>query len=783
MRLVYITIAWVIGMMLATNSAMTTSTWIVLSFIMAIGVGFGWSSIDYRIFNIVLLVLCLGGLRYSLVPTTSDVAQYNLTSGLTLEGNIIDPPDIRDDRIQFRINAEMMTRGGRTISTQGLVLVRAPRTANVNYGDRITVSGLLITPGEFDTFSYADFLARQGVYSIMTNAAIEVISTGHGSPFYSTLYDLRERANSYISNALPEPQAGLLSGILLGADRGISPNLEDDFSRVGASHVIAISGFNMVIIAGVIMSILSPGTEKPRPIAAITGLVVIGVYTILVGANAAVIRAALMSGLLIIGQVLNRRTYVPTSLAFVAVLLSFFNPNVLWDISFQLSFFATLGLALFVEPLTKRFNALLFYLFPAPYARPIGNFLSEPLIVSIAAQIFALPIIIAYFSQVSLVALLVNLLIIPVQAPLLLFGGLATIVAFFLPVLAQILFWIDLVLLSWTIGVVRAFADLPFADTEFRVDSRLISLYFLIILGWSLMHATQPNWWQRLGIQVRRQTVLATILISGVALAILMGAVAFSRPDGKLDVWFLDVGHSNGVLIETPGGAQILVDGGRFPSRLLTEIGDRLPFTDRDIEVLVITQPDEFDYGALPALLGRYDAETVLMNGQPNLSTAYNILQESLVDSRMINVTEGYTVETDDGVLIEILHPRTQPDIRDSLDDSAVVLRISYGEVSFLLTGDISREAQDEMLSAGAFPLATVMQLPQHGTARSLSPEFVAAVQPQAIAIQIDPANRRGDPAEAILNILGDMPIFRTDTSGTLHFWTDGIELWTDAEN
>lgn len=781
MRLVYITIGWVIGMILAANTGMPTETWLILCVIMAVGVVVGWSSRTYRIFNIALLILTLGGLRYSLVPTSSDVAQYNLSGGLTLQGTIIDPPDIRDDRIQFRITSESMTRGGQTIDTNGLVLVRAPRSADIAYGDRISVTGLLITPGEFDTFSYADFLARQGVYSIMTNASIKVLSSGHGSPFYRAIYDVRDQANSYINNALPEPQAGLLSGILLGADRGISPALENDFSRVGASHVIAISGFNMVIIAGVIMSILSPGAEKPRPIAAVTGLIVIAIYTILVGANAAVIRAALMSGLLIVGQVLNRRTYVPASLAFVAVLLSFFDPNVLWDISFQLSFFATLGLALFVEPLTQRFNTLLFYLFPAPYARPLSNFLSEPLIVSIAAQIFALPIIIVYFSRVSLVALLVNLLIIPVQAPLLLFGGAATILAFILPAFAQLLYWIDLVMLSWTIGVVRAFADLPFADTEFRVNSRLIVLYFVVILGWSLMHATQPTWWRWLGVQVRRQTVLATLVISGISLAILMGAVALSRPDGKLNVWFLDVGHSNGVLIETPRGAQILVDGGRFPSRLLTEIGDRLPFTDRDIEVLVITQPDEFDYAALPALLSRYSATTVLTNGQPNLSDSYSDLQEAIVDSQVITVQEGYTVEIDDGVLVEVLHPSTQPDLRDSLDDGAVVLRVSYGDVSFLLTSDLSRDAQEDMLASGILPLATVMQLPQHGTARSLSADFVAAVQPQAIAAQIDPANRRGDPDSVILDIVGDIPIFRTDVSGTLHFWTDGQNLWTDA--
>ncbi len=783
MRLVYITLGWATGMILANTADLPPETWFFLSLLMAIGVAFGWASRDYRIINIALLALTIGGFRYALVPTTSDIAQYNLSGGLTITGIIIDDPDIRDDRVQFRVDTETFTQGGQTSPTSGLVLVRAPRTTTASYGDRVNVAGSLITPGEFDTFSYADFLARQGIYSIMTDAAIETVSSGHGIAFYSAIFDLRRTANDAINQALPEPQAGLLSGILLGNERGIAPELEEDFSRVGASHVIAISGFNMVIIAGVVMSLLSTNQERPPVWAALVGLTIVAFYTLLVGANAAVVRAAIMSGVLIIGQVLDRRTYVPTSLAFVALLMSIHDPNVFWDISFQLSFFATLGLALFVTPLTVGFDSLLFRFLPASWARTTSNFLSEPLIVTIAAQIFTLPLILLYFNRLSIVTIIVNLLIVPVQTPLLLFGGFATILALIIPALAQIIFWIDMVLLGWTIGVVRLFAQLPFADVEFRVPARLIALYFVVMIGWALMHATQPRWWLWINRQIRRQALLTTLIISGSALVILIGAIWLSRPDDHLDVWFLDVGHSNGVLIETPNGAHILVDGGRFPSRLLTALGDRLPFTDRTIEVLIITQPDAFDYAALPPLLARYTAGVAITNGQPNLSEAYLQLQDSLAETDIVEVTAGYAITTDDGVTIEVLHPQTQPTLGDTLDDGAIVLRVSYGEVSFLIASDLSAEAQQELLDNGEFPLATVLQLPQHGTARSLNTDFLNAVQPQAIVLQSDPANRRGDPAPQIIDMLPDVPLLRTDERGTIHMWTDGENLWTEDYN
>jgi len=179
----------------------------------------------------------LGGLRYTFVPQSSPVAQFNDTGGLTIEGVVIDDPDIRDDRTQFRLRVERLLRGADELNSDGLVLVQVPRSTEVQYGDRIQATGLLITPGEFDAFSYSDYLARRGVFSIMENTAVEVLSSGHGSPFYRALFDLRSRVKDAIGRNLPEPQAGLLTGILLGNERGISPELDEDFAAVGASHI------------------------------------------------------------------------------------------------------------------------------------------------------------------------------------------------------------------------------------------------------------------------------------------------------------------------------------------------------------------------------------------------------------------------------------------------------------------------------------------------------------------------------------------------------------------
>ncbi|MCB9450570.1 MAG: ComEC/Rec2 family competence protein [Anaerolineaceae bacterium] len=782
MRLVTIALGWMAGIVLAANSQnRPTLIWLALVILAGIALWSAWPDTPWRRGALVLLAFTLGGLRFSFVPVTSNIAQYNNTGGLTIEGIITAEPDSRDDRVQLQVAAETLTRGGQTVPTDGLVLVQAPPVTDVHYGDRITATGLLSLPAEFDTFSYADYLGRTGVFSIMRNAAVEVVSGGHGSPITTVLLDLKTQAARLIARSLPEPAAGLLTGMLLGNESGIAPEVADAFSKVGASHVIAISGFNMAVVSGVLLGLLERFRASRRWSAIIT-ISVLVVYTLFVGANPAVVRAAIMSGMLVIGSLLRRKTYVPASLAFVAVLMSLQNPTVLWDISFQLSFFATLGLALFVDPISRWFNRLLARTLPRGTATRVGDFLAEPLVVTLAAQITTLPLIIVYFGRLSLVSLVVNLLIIPVQSYLFILGLLATLIAFVLPLLAQILYWMTLILLAWTIGVVRLFARLPFADVEYHIDPRLVAFFFLVMIGGALMHATQPAWALRLARTLRQRAVVTAVALASLALTLLMVAVALSRPDGDFHIWLLDMGQSNAILVQTPGGAHVLIDGGHFPSRLLTALGDRLPFNDSEIEALVITQPDEADYGALTAVLARYDVGVVLMNGQPNLSEAFVELEDALKGREVVVARAGYVLETSDGVRLEVLSPQQQPQLDDSLDDSALTLRLTYDDISFLLPGDLSREGQTALLDSGAWPLATVLQLPRHGGVRSLDGAFLAAVQPQVVLLQNDPANRRGDPDGDTLALLGDTPLFRTDIDGSLHLYSDGHDLWLVGE-
>ncbi|MXV94008.1 MAG: DUF4131 domain-containing protein [Chloroflexi bacterium] len=780
MRLIYIAVAWVVGIQLAQVLPQFSADFWLCGITLCLALGWAFRHSRRLLLLGALATLFAGAWRTALISPGSDIAAYNGSAG-TVTGIVAAEPDARDDRILLRVEAESIFAHNELQATSGLALVEAPRNAGVAYGDRIRATGSLTIPPSWDTFSYADYLMRQGIFSRMPNAAVEVVSAGHGSPFPSLLIELKQTVKRNIGAVLPDPQASLLTGIVTGDESGISSELAEDFSRVGASHVIAISGFNMVIVSAIAFRVIL-ALAGDKAFAGFSAVAIIFVYAIFVGGSPGVMRAALMSSLVIAGDLLRRKTFKPASLAFAALILLVIDPYALQDLGFQLSFCAVLGLILFADPLSERLKRLLQRILSERPAKITHGLLAEPLVATLAAQITTLPLTILYFGKLSLAALPVNLLIVPAQSALLVLGLVGLAVYVFVPALGSLLLWVDMLFLSWTIAVVRAFAKFNFAELAIGFDGRVIQAGYVLLIGAAIMEKARPQSMKRLLTFMRGQKAIIGLFACACALSLLILAMLLSRGDGRLHVWLLDLGHSNAVLIQSPGGAHILVDGGRFPARLLTALGDRLPFYDREIEVLAITHPEAWDISAVKQALGRYSIGAALYHGQENTGEEFQQILGRLQETGtpVVEVRAGYRIEVDDGLVLDVLHPPTKPAITDNLHDSALVLRISYGNASFLLTSDLGREGQAGLLSRGGWLHATVLQLPQHATRGSLDASFLGTVDPQLAMVQVDTANLRGDPNADTLALLDaeDVPVYRTDEAGTVHISSDGARLF-----
>lgn len=787
MTLLYLGVAWLGGILLA---AWLRPPLLPVAASLSLPAGaliLGRRHRGVRLASTCALFALLGALRLlSAVPAfdARHVASYNDTPDVVLEGVVADEPDVRDRFVNLRVAVRRLQVEGTWHEVQGTVLVQAPRYPTAYaYGDVIRAQGNLETPPVFEDFSYRDYLARQGIYSLMRRPQVTRIDRGQGNPLFAAILRLKGRAQTAIAALFPEPEASLLTGILLGVEHGIPKGVMDAFSRTNTTHVIAISGFNITILAGIFAAVAGRLLRRRRA----TPVVIAGImgYTVLVGASAAVVRAAIMGSLYVIAIHYGRQAHALISTVAAAMLMSLHNPWVLWDVGFQLSFAATLGLIVLVPPLERAFERGLRRVLDAERARQAVRLLNDALIVTLAAQIATWPIMVYYFHQISGVGLLANLLILPVQPAVMILGGLATLAGLIWLPLGRPLAWIAWPFPMYTIRVVELMARLPYAAIELpRISATWAWGYYGVVGGGLWVVQQPPDGRRRLwhAVTDRLSTKLA---LAGLSLAaLLVWTAALSTPDGRLHVTFLDVGQGDAVLIETPGGRQVVIDGGPSPSVMVDAVGRHLPFWDRTLDLVVLTHPNEDHLSGLIPLVERYRVARALEPGISQPGGAYLRWLELLAerDVPTFQARAGMRIRLGDGVWLRVLNP-PQPLLQGTAADennNSVVLRVEYGRMAFLLTGDIEAEGEAWLVRTGQPLQAQVLKLAHHGSDSSTTREFLAAVSPWAAVVSVGADNPFGHPSEAVLARLNEVgiPIYRTDEHGDVEFVTDGQRLW-----
>ncbi len=723
-----------------------------------------------------LLFFLLGAIRLVAASTPIDehsLASLNDRGALMIVGQVVDPPDVRDRSTYLCVSVQRVQVEEDWQELSGLALVEVERETDVRYGDVIEFRGAPTTPFETEDFSYKDYLTRQGIYSLIrqdTEEDVRVIARGGGNLFYIALYALRDRSFETIKKTFPEPAASLLAGILLGMDSGIPRDLHDKFAATNTLHIIAISGFNISIIAG----ILSKLARRVMSASMATFVVIGGLisYTLFVGANASVVRAAIMGALSLLALHYRRQNDALNALAIAALGMCVINPYTLYDLGFQLSFFATLGLVLYTGPLTQWFEGLVERILPysspphgkekaisprTGHAKQIAGVVNDSLIVTIAAQITTIPLILFTFHRLSIVGLFTNLLILPAQPPVMILGGIATITGMIFQPIGQILAWIAWAFLEWTIVIVQATADLPLASIETgRFDVMLIGLWYLI-----LFFAPRPS---LSGIR-DRVTLRPAVALGGTLVAgVLIWNGYATAPDGRTRVVFIDT-PSAATFIQTPAGNKILIDGGANPSAVLSAVGQRMPFWDRQIDLLVLTNSDDTYLAGLVEILARYEVKQIIqMNDPPKLTAAF-LRWRDLIVRKHVPVLAAQTelnLMLDRDAVLDIV---PSPGARES---RGAMARLHAGPVTFIFVEGASTEDQMALLKNHVDIESTVLIAP-----KKITREFFDGVNPQ-LSIVFSGKSVRDKPASDLLTILSSSTILDTATQGTIEMIVDG---------
>ncbi len=788
MLLIYLGVFWLLGIWLASVTNFPLSYWVGIG---VVGFGLGFVLRSRRKVSIALFcagMLGFAGARYlTAVPIIDEthIAYYNEQSDVTIMGLIVDEPDVRDRSTNVRVEVEEITlQDGTAVSVSGLVQMRTFRYPELKYGMRVVANGRLETPPEDEEFSYKAYLARQDVHTLMSLPFVDVIAENEGSLIYQFIFKVKAHAQATIEQLIPAPQSALLTGILLGNDNNIPPDLSADFRTTGMTHIIAISGFNIAILIAILVGLADPWMSRKG--AVIFALVGITFYTILVGADASVVRAAIMGSLyLIASRWLGRPNFALGSLFLAAIVMTLLRPFTLWDVGFQLSFAATLSLMLYATPLTQWTQRQLLRTADRKTTRKIMGVITEAILITVAAQILTLPLIVGYFQQLSLVSLLANALILPAQPAVMIWGGLATILGMIFPLLGQPFAWVAWLFLTYTIELVQLFAAFPRAAVSVNISWTTIILIYIFIAGITFF-AQQPASKREGWIALLRQNFSQRFALTITAVtAILIFSWGRTQPDGNLHVTFLDVGQGDAIFIQTPTGRQFLIDGGLYPSVLNEQLGQQMPFWDKSIDVVVATHPDADHVSALADVFVRYDVETLITDGEEGgNSPIYDavLLSAAENDTTIRRALAGELIEIEDGVQLQILHPGPELD-PDSRNENSVSVRLLYGNFSMLLTGDVELEGEKLLLENGRNLKSLIFKAGHHGSNSSSSAPFLEAIQPQIIVISSGAENTFGHPTPEMLQRAQDVGavVLRTDQLGAIKVSTDGIKMWWQA--
>jgi competence protein ComEC len=418
------------------------------------------------------------------------------------------------------------------------------------------------------------------------------------------------------------------------------------------------------------------------------------------------------------------------------------------------------------------------------------SLLSELLIITLAAQIITGPLIIYHFGRLSLVSLLSNLAILPVQPPIMGLGALATLLGMLSLPLGQLAGWLVWLPLSWSVWIVELTARMPYASLELGAFPLWLLALIYAAMAAGIWWANQP----RATAETRPRFALPQVgalktklMVGGAAVvALLVWLAVLALPDGRLHVAVLDVGQGDAILITLPDGRQILVDGGPSATELNWRLGQEMPFWDRNLELVVNTHPDADHLAGLVSLLDRFEVERALVSDVEGSSQLFRTWEAELAEARLTPAVghRGMQLALSDGVTATVLNPGPASSGIDEPNNHSIVLRLQYGQISFLLSGDIEQPVEQRLARAnGAAMAATVLKSPHHGSKTSSSTRFLEAVSPQIVAVSAGEDNRFGHPSPDVLERYAEhgLPVIRTDQHGTIEFITDGKRLWVET--
>jgi competence protein ComEC len=779
-------------------------------------------------FRTISLSLCftLTGIATQVVHRPAHTPKLNADDGevVLLSGCVTNPPVFSPEREQFTLNLTPHAAARLTLN------LKHDDHLALHYGQRAEMTAKIRSPRNFqnpDSFDYAGYLALQHIYwtgSVSSSSDVKILTGSCGSALAAGLFSVRSWALQRLRDLYPDDAhtAGLLQATLLGETSGVEKRWTSDFRVTGTYHALVISGQHVSVLAFSLLLLLRLFQMRRVP-ALCVATVACWLYAFISGMSSPVVRAAGGFTLFLIASYCFRRTRILNILGAIGILYLLFDPDQLFDPSFQLSFLSAAAIAAFAIPLMerstepvrwaiKRFDQMQYDPNVSPEAgvwrvelrllaetislctglsleraralvvrvTQILLFGTETVLVSACVQFgLALPMI-SYFHRLSITGLTANIIVIPLLS-LVIPLGFASILTGLQP-----LAWLTKMLLvcaEWVAGW----------HVHFEPAWRLAAIPLAVAVGFSVSLVL-------LAFCLRCSPRWSPLSLT---LALAMFAVVLCQPwspllhRGKLELTAIDVSQGDSLFLAFPDGETMLIDAGGIPGLERMKHKPQLDMGEdvvspylwsrriRHLDYAVLTHGHSDHMAGLAAILDNFHPKVLWIGAEPDSPEWRNVQQHAQADGvRILALTRASIPLHIGGTSIRILAPAPDyiPAQTVSNDDS-LVFEVTYGHRSILLTGDAEKPVEADLLASGLLHPVTLLKVGHHGSKTSSSEEFVSQVQPQFAFISDGYLNQFHHPHPSVIERLAQhhVGVFRTDVQGLSSFITDGekVELQT----
>jgi competence protein ComEC len=683
-------------------------------------------------------------------------------------GVVSSDPEDKPYGTVFALRLESMTAGGETAKVGGGARVTVYDRIAVRYGDRLAVAGKVSAPkparnpGGFD---YRSYLGRCGITALVAASRaddVALLGRGRGNAILAAAFAARHKAASVLDRAVGGEEAALLNGLTLGKRAEIDPAVLEDFRGAGTMHLLAISGFNVGLVAFMLFLVLA-GTRMPKVAANLTVMAFLPAFALITGFNPPVVRASLMGMLVLAAALLDRDVDLFNVLAAAALILLIYNPLYVGDASFLLSFAAVFAIAALYRPISN-------------FLRPVPAFIRETFAVTCAAQLGVLPLQLYFFYRFTPTALVSNLIMVPLAGCAVALALTTILTGAVWPALGDLYgsaAWLAArVLIAAAHIFSRGLAPLlgPDWDFQFWVGRPSPFLFLLVILGIAAGLARPKRWRVAFG--------AAALGCLGLWLAPRLAA-----PGPPLRITFLDVGQADSALVEFPGGETLLVDAGYAGGGY--DAGERVvaPFLRsrgiNSLDYLCVTHGDADHAGGAAYVIREFDVGELWLPAGGKPSPALDEVIAAAAARRTRTSTGAPERVLCGGVdVVRVWPPAGGAPAEFSRNNSSTVLRLSWRNFAALLAADAEQPAQELIIESGKCCRADVVKVPHHGSAGAAWPPFVAAVNPRAAFFPTKSGAKKFPAAEALaLYRAAGARRFAAGEKGAAVVQTDGRRL------